>query len=217
MKLRPSESARAERIRPKFNIGKPLLIDGCMILYCVAGEAVFSLNFNSFTLSKGEILFLFDDMVIVPESQSENFEVEYAAIDAENTYEVYLKVTLQRLYNKLYLNPVQPSDNAFGECVVQTLCKCVHTSGRCSKQASTTLIANYIVALFMELEDITMNNSEDVPQYFQSTPWGIMNNFFALLAKHYTVRHEVKFYASEQCITPQYLNKISQLCTGKSA
>lgn len=211
------DRAWAARVRPALTIDRPLLIDGCMILYCVAGTAVFSLNFNSFTLNQGEMLFLFDDMVIVPLFKSDDFEIEYAGIDAENTYEVYLKVTLQKLYNKLYLNPVQRSDNSFGECVIQTLEKCIHTSHRCSRPTSVKLIANYVVALFTELEDIVMHSSEDISQHFESTPWRIMGDFFVLLAKHYTVSHEVSFYSSALCITPQYLNRISRTCTGRSA
>lgn len=217
MELNSIKGAWAERLHPVLSVNKPLLIDGCMILYCVAGSAVFSLNYNSFSINQGEILFLFDDMVIVPVSKSDDFEIEYAGIDAENTYEVYLKVTLQKLYNKLYLNPVQRCDNTFGECVIQTLRKCIHTSHRCSRPTAVKLIASYIVALFMELEDIVLNNSEDVPQHFESTPWRIMGDFFVLLAKHYTVSHEVNFYSSALCITPQYLNRISKTCTGRSA
>lgn len=209
--------AWAERIAPTYNAGKPLLIDGCTIFHCVAGEAVFSLNYNSHRLVKGDLLFLFDDMVIVPENQSPDFEIEYINIDAEYLYEVYLKVTLQKLYNLLYLYPLQPSDSVMGNSVILTLQQCMHTAQVCSVEKSEPLIAGYMVSLFITLEDILINSSDDIPKHFESTPWRIMGDFFVLLAKHYTVSHEVRFYASELCVSPQYLNRISRTCIGKSA
>lgn len=217
MSITVRHRAWAERTVPIYNSGKPLLIDGCTILHCVAGEAVFSLNHTSHKLAKGDLLFLFDDMVIVPENHSSDFEIEYVNIDAEYLYEVYLKVTLQKLYNLLYLCPLQKSDSVMGKCVILTLHQCINTAQVCSMEKSEPLIAGYMVALFVTLEDILINSGQEVPQHFESTPWRIMGDFFVLLAKHYTVSHEVSFYASTLCITPQYLNKISRKCIGRSA
>lgn len=217
MDIIKTHRARAERNTPRYSIGTPLLIDGCTIFHCVAGEAVFSLNHVSHKLTTGDLLFLFDDMVIVPESHSEDFEIEYVSIDAEYLYEIYLKVTLQKLYDMLYLFPLQSSGTTMGRCVLSTLNQCILTANVCSREKSEPLIAGYMVSLFIALEDILINSGEEIPKHFESTPWRIMGDFFVLLARHYTVSHEVGFYASSLCISPQYLNRISRECIGKSA
>ncbi|MGM9859977.1 MAG: helix-turn-helix domain-containing protein [Muribaculaceae bacterium] len=40
--------------------------------------------------------------------------------------------------------------------------------------------------------------------------------FIKLVSTHADVRHSVDFFASQLCVTPQYLNRISRACSGKT-
>lgn len=47
-------------------------------------------------------------------------------------------------------------------------------------------------------------------------PSDIYNNFLSLLAGHYTVAHDVAFYASRLCISTRYLHRVTDKVVGRS-
>lgn len=92
---------------PRFNPGTPFLVEGCMILLCTTGNASFSLNFQKYDIYPGDIVFLFNDMVIELGDRSDDFALQYVTITNERTFEIYVSITSQKFWDKLYLSPIQ--------------------------------------------------------------------------------------------------------------
>lgn len=56
------------------------------------------------------------------------------------------------------------------------------------------------------------------PSYgtYTMRPADIYNNFLSILAGHYTMAHDVAFYASRLCVSPRYLQSITDRVVGRS-
>lgn len=75
MKLINQKTISSGEYLPRFTPGTPFLIEGCMILQCLSGNASFVLDFKRYEICSGDVVFLFNDMVIELGERSDDFTV----------------------------------------------------------------------------------------------------------------------------------------------
>lgn len=68
-----------------------------MILQCLRGNASFVLDFKRYEIRSEDVVFLFNDMVIELGERSNDFTVRYVSITNENVFELYVRITSQKL------------------------------------------------------------------------------------------------------------------------
>ncbi|MDE5900586.1 MAG: helix-turn-helix transcriptional regulator [Muribaculaceae bacterium] len=202
---------------PAFGPGTPFMVEGCMILQCVDGTAAFSLNFRRHDIGRGDIVFLFNDMVVMLDSRSDDFRVRYVTVTATAVFGIYMRITVQRFWDRLYLMPVQRFDSAYGRGVDNWMSECLLVSRLCTPAVAAEVVSELVVSFFRVMEDIVSRSAEVVPTQFANSPWKIVGDFFVLLSRNYTVRHNVGFYADALSVTPDYLSSVTRACTGLSA
>lgn len=218
MKMIDQNTICAGEYQPQFGPGTPFMVEGCMILQCVAGSASMSLNFRRHDIAPGDIVFLFNDMVVMLDSRSDDFRIRYVTVTAEKTIEIYMRITSPRFWDKLYLTPVQRFDSAVHRRGVNNwMDECLLVCGACTPAVGSTVIAGLVVSLFMVMEDVVSRSRDIVAPQFANSPWKIMGRFFVVLSRNYTVHHQVAFYADALSVTPDYLSTVAKACTGMSA
>ena len=201
---------------PRFTPGTPFLIEGCMILQCLNGNASFIFNFKRYEICPGDVVFLFNDMVIELGERSDDFTVRYVSVTNERVFELYVRIASQKLWNKLYLSPVLKIEDLYKEPFDKWMRQCLWVEKNCCKQTSDSIIANAVLSLFMVMEDIINKNEEDVAVIEYCSQWKLLGGFFVLLSRHYMTRHNVSFYAESLNITSDYLSVLMKEYIGKT-
>lgn len=201
---------------PRFNPGTPFLVEGCMILLCTTGNASFSLNFQKYDIYPGDIVFLFNDMVIELGDRSDDFALQYVTITNERTFEIYVSITSQKFWDKLYLSPIQRFKTIYHGPFSNWIKQSIFVYDYCRKDISDKVISNMVISLFLVMEDIIGHSAEEISPMLNNSPWKIVGDFFVLLSRHYMSQHKVKFYADKLNITSDYLSLVIKDCTGVS-
>ncbi|MDE7356091.1 MAG: AraC family transcriptional regulator [Rikenellaceae bacterium] len=156
-------------------------------------------------------------MVIELGERSDDFTVRYVSITNERVFELYVRITSQKLWSKLYLSPVLKIDkDLYKEPFDHWMRQCIWVDKNCCKQTSDSIIANAVLSLFMVMEDVVNKNEEDVAVIGYSSQWKLLGDFLALLSRHYMTRHNVSFYAESLSITSDYLSVLMKECMGKT-
>lgn len=202
---------------PGFTSGTPFLVEGCMILQCIEGNATFSLNFQQHIIREGDVVFLINDMVVTLDNRSVDFKIRYINLDAKKAFEIYFRVTSARFWNSLYLSPVKTFKGEFLNAIDNWFNQCRFVKYECRKDVSVEVLSNLVLQLFIVYEDIVEQSPHEIPTLFNTAAWKIQGDFFVLISRHYMVHHNVAYYASELNITPDHLNSVMRECTGKSA
>ena len=179
---------------------------------------------NQKTISSGEYLprftpetpFLFNDMVIELGERSDDFTIRYVSVTNERVFELYVRITSQKLWDKLYLSPVLKIEDLYKEPFDKWMRQCLWIEKNCCKQTSDSIIANAVLSLFMVMEDIINKNEEDVAVIGYGSQWKLLGDFFVLLSRHYMTRHNVSFYAESLNITSDYLSVLMKEYIGKT-
>lgn len=214
MKLINQKSISAGEYSPRFRSGTPFLIEGCMIFQCVRGDAAFRLNFQDYHIAEGNVVFLFNDMVIELEERSDDFTIRYVSVPKTQIFDIYVNIISTEFWDKFYLSPVQKFNNAYHPAIDRWITDCIFVTTTCRKPTVDAVIPKLLISLFMVMEDIISGSSSEVTQQFTLAPWKIMGDFFVLLSRHYATQHRVAFYADALNITPDYLSVVTKECTG---
>lgn len=77
----------------KESLGRPLDSNGCTVFLCTAGRAVVFINFQKCVLKRGDVVFLFSDIVFAADKVSNLFSVLYISLPDEAVEETLYKLT----------------------------------------------------------------------------------------------------------------------------
>ncbi len=216
MKLINQTTISSGEYMPDFAPGTPFLIEGCIILQCLSGQASFVFDFKQYEIRPGDVVFLFNGMVIELGRRSDDFSVRYVSVTNERVHELYLRITSLNLWDELYLSPVQKIKDSYKEPFDRWMQQCILVGNICRKQTADSIIANSVLSLFMVMEDIINRNEEDVAVTDYSSKWKLLGDFYVLLSRHYMARHNVSFYAESLSITSDYLSVLMREHIGKT-
>lgn len=206
MKLINQKSISAGEHSPGFAPGTPFLIEGCIILQCLKGNATFTLDFKRYDINEGCIVFLFNDMVLELGERSDDFTIRYVSVTSERVYELYVSITSMKLWDMLYLSPVQRLRTQYREPFERWMLQCLMVHDHCRRQTADIIIPNSVVSLFLFMEDVINQDENETVVAGKNSQWKILGDFFVLLSHHYMTRHKVSFYAETLNITPDYLS-----------
>lgn len=138
------------------------------------------------------------------------------SITNERVFELYVRITSQKLWDKFYLSPVRKIKVPHKEPFDHWMGQCLWVERNCCKQTSDSIIANAVLSLFMVMEEIINKNEEEVAVTGYSSQWKLLGDFFVLLSRHYMTRHNVSFYAESLSITSDYLSVLMKEYMGKT-
>lgn len=211
------KSVTVGEVMPSFSLGSPLLVEGCMVAQCIGGNATLSLDFREHIIREGDVVFLFNDMVVMLEEHSPDFKIRYINLDAAKAYEIYFRITSSRFWSDLYLSPVKSFKGAVRQSFDRWFEQCLYVRHECMKETVVEVISKLVLLLFITYEDIVEQSPQEIPSMFNSAAWKIQGEFFVLLSRYYKSHHNVAFYASELNISPDHLNSVIRDCTRRSA
>lgn len=216
MKLINQKSISSGEYSPGFKPGTPFLIEGCVIIQCLKGSASFKLDFKEFEIQQGDVVFLFNNMVIELGERSRDFTIRYVSVTYEFAFKIYVNITSKKFWNKLYLNPVQTLRKDYKEQFDRWIQQCIMVQNLCREKTADTVISNSVMSLFYVMEDIINDSTEDSTTTAYSPQWKLIGDFCILLSRNYMTEHKVSFYAEALNITADYLSVLMKEYFGKN-
>lgn len=193
--------------------GSALWTKGCMLLFCLQGKAVVSVNLERRVFRSGNIAVIFPDTLFVVHKACGDFRVRMIELSPELTDEVILPLS-SAFFERIYDEPILPTTGE-ERTLWETWNTLTDYYTQCSAAKSARMMfRNHLQNLFLAIEvklvfDAPAENLKSIPSSRR-----LFNGFCKLVTENCYARHEVKFYADKLCITPYYLSKITARITG---
>lgn len=202
----------------RWRAGRPLPVEGCMLVQCMAGEAELSINSRQFSLRHGMIAVFVFDMVIVVNRKSEDFAVRTVVAGFDVSQDVFFTATANNLWDALYASPVFEAGADMTELFDRWFDYVSQIELSLPEPIRNTIIRKEMENFFL-ITSLAYKTDSQKSQTAtdKNRAWGLAIDFSGLLSRHYTRHHDVAYYASLLRITPNYLNIISRRYAGVSA
>lgn len=198
-----------------FNLWAPTstLQEGQIVLsYCFRGSAEVEVNTNKMMMSKGSLLTLLPQSLVIVQQTSADFQCVHLVFHFRTIDEMILPTNYNFL-NVLLERPLlvlEPSEQLLFEPYFSLFQQQVSIDSIFQPDASRYLLYSLIAHInraYQQVERALQPSSrKDV----------IVFKFYNLLHQHYLVEKSVGFYAAQLKLTPKYLTTLIRKRTGKS-
>lgn len=186
---------------------QPLQLAYINLLICQRGAAHFSINFQSYTLQQGEILFVADDAIVRLLSRSEDFWVQGCFLKRSFAAEVAYELP-NPLFSYLHHHPILKPPQDLHPLLAAWNTQTAFIENTLSKY-QRVILRNHLQNLFLTIVNLIPLDQRPQKQK-QSRQEQLCWRFWDLIGKHAKEARAVQFYAEKLAITPYYLAKISQ-------
>ena len=183
-------------------------VSGCTLLLCTEGCALGSSHFQSVAIRRGMLVPLFAFSRFTIEQVSSLFSCRFVEMNDPAIADFTVNFNSPVFWDFLYQHPVLTLENPewrlvnewFGrmEWITQTF------EGEICQQMVYGELHNLFIAIEQRIAQLFPPEVHDE----KSAVWSIPDRLNALLSEHIHHERSVKFYASELCLSPDYLNKV---------
>lgn len=194
------------------SLGSAIRTEGCLLLFCLQGRAIVSVNFERRVFRRGDIAVVFPDVLFVVDATCGGFRVRMIEVSPALSDEAILPLS-SAFFERIYDEPILPTTEE-QRALLETWNTHIDYCAQCSAAKSARMMMkNQLQNLFLAMEvclvfDAPAGRGEPV-----SSSRRLFNGFCKLVTEHCYAQHEVKFYADRLCITPYYLSKITARIT----
>lgn len=185
----------------------PVTIPYLTFFFVEIGNAVISVDFKDYVLSRGSLIIVGEDNIITFREVSVDFRMHCFLIQRDFASEIAY-VLPNELFSYLHYFPVQYFTE---ENVV--IYNHWHSSSlyimECTSLHTRRMLCNQFQTLFLSLSE-PVNYDELIIEKHYSRQEELCWKFWDLITHHAKVHRDVAFYANELFITPYYLSQITQ-------
>ena len=187
---------------------KVVPVSGCTLLLCTEGCAIGTWHFQPVAIRRGMLVPLFTHSRFTIERASMRFSCRFVEMSDSAIADFTVNFNSPVFWDFLYRHPVftieksaqRLAEEWFGrmEWIVQTF------EGEIFQQMVYGELHNLFIAIEQRIAQLYPPEVRDE----KSAVWSIPDRLNALLDEHIHHERSVRFYASELCISPDYLNKV---------
>ena len=187
---------------------KVVPVTGCTLLLCTEGCAIGTSHFQPVAIHRGTLVPLFTHSRFVMERASSRFSCRFVEMSDPAIADFTVNFNSPVFWDFLYRHPVLTLENPerrlvdewFGrmEWITDTF------DGEICQQMAYSELHNLFIAIEQRIAQLFPPEEHDE----KSAVWSIPDRLNALLDEHIHHERSVRFYASELCISPDYLNKV---------
>lgn len=183
-----------------------------LYIYCEQGEARLMLLGREYTLQKGGLIIASPDMFPAQVAASDDFRISFCAFNTELADKSSFDVP-KEFFDCIYAQPVLPTFEGLTTWM-QLFRQVGEETANPNRQA---IVADLLHAFTLEyFEQWKLCFGETPKHYERSNTDRLCIDFYNLLLEHYREHRDIAFYASQLCITPNYLAMILRKQCGES-
>ena len=201
--------------------GKPMKINGILVVLVCKGSTDISINFENYTLGAGSLMVLAPSNVVnVVSAPTPDVEAYMLFFDMKFLQGVNINLTSVALPDR-YSNPKPVIELSEGEMNLLTRyfdLFYLNTKGRYNLQFNKNIATSLIAAMFYQIVEFHHKRiGVEVGGRTLSRRHDYVRDFIKLVHVHYLRERSVAFYASKLFISPKYLSLLVKEATGRSA
>jgi len=191
-----------------------LLEDGCL-LYCVSGDAVLTVNFDTWTFTRRSVIILFPGDMVEVSSVTDDFKVQMLRYSASLLREASLQLE-QTVYSLLRKDRCRGA-SPLVEDIVSQIFELLKNYQEVCPDSFNQIVLLQLKAFFLGFHNYLLRNPHEVqPEEGSERINELFSRFMETIMEHYKESREVAFYAARLHISPKYLFNISLAKTGRS-
>lgn len=196
----------------KVFLGIPFENKGLVLMLCMEGFAVLSIDFKEHPFKKGDIAIIPDGMSLIPRHVSQLFQAEIISVESRHCEEMEYKISDVPFWNFMLEHPILHPTTVQYEMLCSWFNQMKWIMEDNSYPFFNDTISNSIFTFFMLIYRETKKNvQEPDKEQAGNRTLKLFTDFTNLVTRYHKRQREVAFYANLLSITPDYLNKICKM------
>ena len=183
-------------------------VSGCTLLLCTEGCALGSSHFQSVAIRRGMLVPLFSFSRFTIEQVSSRFSCRFVEMSDPAIADFTVNFNSPVFWDFLYQHPVLTLENPEWRLVNEWFGRMEWIAQTFEDEICQQMVYGELHNLFIAIEQRIAQLFPPEVHDEKSAVWSIPDRLNALLSEHIHHERSVKFYASELCISPDYLNKV---------
>ncbi len=187
-----------------------------VVLICLQGEAVVTIDLQKYSLAVNTFMFLFSDNIVGIERAGKNFLVDYFICSEEMFWKTSFSFNPQ-FFHFIKAHPCYTPPQEQVESVKRLIHAAAAIYDDRQNRFRIQIVKKLLQIFLMDLYDKTCRWFSLENMIGPTRQHRLFQKFTALLHTHVATNREVAFYAGSLCISTKYLTDICRNITGMSA
>ncbi len=187
----------------------PIKMDGGAICVCRKGEALLNIDTATHHIEQGTEIILFPDITFRFEKCSTDFTLSMFIFSRQILNRALVKFN-PSFFQRIYTYPTFHHP-AGGEEIPLSYFKILANIKSDSRNTFRTIIAmNLLRSMMLNIYDKHIRFGSTEEKFLETRKEELYNRFMTLIGEHSKEHRDVAFYAEKMCITPRYLEEITE-------
>lgn len=196
----------------KTSIGTPIENSGLVLILCVEGCAVLSINFKEYSFRKGDIAIIPIGMTLIPLQASSLFQAEIRCVTERHCEEMEYRISDIPFWNFMMEHPILHTTSIQYNMLSGWFAQMQWAMSDSSFSFYNETISSGIFTLFMMIYRVVKAYvQEPDKEQTVSRTMQLFTAFTNLVTRYHKREREVAYYAGMLSITPDYLNKVCKM------
>ena len=187
---------------------KVIPVAGCTLLLCTEGCALGTSHFEPVAIRSGTLVPLFTHSRVVMERISSRFSCRFVEMSDPAIADFTVNFNSPVFWDFLYRHPVFTIEMSAQQLAEEWFVRMEWITKTFDGDICQQLVYSELHNLFIAIEQRIAQLFPPEIHDEKSAVWSIPDRLTALLDQHIHHERSVKFYASELCLSPDYLNKV---------
>ena len=196
----------------KTSIGTPIENSGLVLILCVEGCAVLSINFKEYSFRKGDIAIIPIGMTLIPLQVSSLFQAEIRCVTERHCEEMEYRISDITFWNFMMEHPILHPTICQYDMLHSWFAQMQWAMSDSFFSFYNETISSGIFSLFMMINrEVKAGMQEPGKEQTVSRTMQLFTAFTNLVTRYHKREREVAYYANMLSITPDYLNKVCKM------
>ena len=197
-----------ERSSQVFGSGAPFQVDNLHVGIVVNGEQDVTVNLRQHHLTRGSLLIASPESIMQENGRSEDFDMRVIHVSDDHLHKLFGDQVPQHFAHRMSDLVLHPDEATFEllMTMLNALWQAVHLDE--AKNPGITDTRHYLLAASLDLITNLSQQEEQSHTPLQPRNVIVFNRFLNLVAEHCDSQRTLDFYASQLCLSKQYLGSI---------
>ena len=196
----------------KTSIDTPIENSGLVLILCVEGCAILSINFKEYSFRKGDIAIIPIGMTLIPLQASSLFQAEIRCVTEQHCEEMEYRISDIPFWNFMMEHPILHTTSIQYNMLSGWFAQMQWAMSDRSFSFYNETISRGIFTLFMMIyREVKAYVQEPDKEQTVSRTMQLFTAFTNLVTRYHKREREVVYYANMLSITPDYLNKVCKM------
>lgn len=196
----------------KSTIGTPFENSGLVLMLCVEGCAILSINFKEHTFRKGDIAIIPTGMTLIPLQTSSLFQAEIICVTELHCEEMEYRISDIPFWNFMMEHPILHPTICQYDMLHNWFAQMQWAMSDNSFSFYNETISSGIFTFFMMIyREVKAHAQKPDKEQTGNRTMKLFTDFTNLVTRYHKREREVAYYANLLSITPDYLNKICKM------